>query len=251
MSGIAIDSPAMTINVEAAPADFNSIERLMKSGARPGNEHPEVDLHLNRLIPKPWGYEYRAYADDLTDVWQLCLHAGQQTSMHSHPRKETYLLCLAGQGRLDTLTRSFQFKSGTYIRIGRGAFHQTTNTGAEDLHLMEVEMPRNKFDLIRLQDSYDRVGKGYETESQELHTTYKKIAFLPGAYMCRSSPCGRFAFSFATGMDIHYRGIQEGSFSIPIGVKSFLDTGYRVLTDPCHKIHLNTDNYYLSVTCKR
>jgi len=45
------------------------LKRLTRVGARALNEQFDDDSHLNEIIPKPWGYEYRAYVDDFFDLW--------------------------------------------------------------------------------------------------------------------------------------------------------------------------------------
>ena len=48
--------------------------------------------------------------------------------------------------------------------IDAGAFHKTRALSAEGVHVIEVEIPPDKNDLIRLRDEYGRVDKGYEKE---------------------------------------------------------------------------------------
>ena len=36
---------------------------------------------LDKLIPKPWDFEFRVYADDFYDVWKLLLRSGHGTSL--------------------------------------------------------------------------------------------------------------------------------------------------------------------------
>jgi mannose-6-phosphate isomerase-like protein (cupin superfamily) len=126
------------------------------------------DAYLDALIEKPWGHEHRVYADMLIDVWKLMLAPRQSTSMHCHPRKETVLMCLAGSLRINFLSHSIRVEAGEYARIPRGVFHSTDNVGRGEAHLVEVETPRNKFDLIRMQDRYGRQGQQYETRNSTL-----------------------------------------------------------------------------------
>src|SRR5437660_10465441 len=36
-------------------------------------EHFHTDRYLDNVIPKPWGLEFRVYADQLYDIWKLTL----------------------------------------------------------------------------------------------------------------------------------------------------------------------------------
>src|SRR5206468_2149007 len=121
--------------------------------------------HLDDVIPKPWGYEYRAYADEYFDLWALHIDRGHGTSMHVHPRKLTYLACLGGHGLTTGLAAESEVAPGSVLRIAPGTFHSTRNTGSGPLELIEVELPRNKFDLLRLRDDYKRAGMAYESAS--------------------------------------------------------------------------------------
>lgn len=242
-------APISTLTARAG--DTRQFDSLMRRGTRPGVEDPDRDLHLNQLIPKPWGYEYRVYADQLFDLWQLCLRPGLRTSMHAHPRKTTYLLCLGGNGRISGLSTSVDITSGDLAKIDRGAFHRTTNTSASrDLHLIEVETPRNKLDLIRLQDDYDRAGRSYETKSVDMRTALRRVPYIPDGHMCRTSPDGRFGYAVTSGMDIHYRGITQGEFHVPIGIGAFLAPELEILSSVDDTAHspLDYDTYYLSIT---
>lgn len=134
-----------------------------------GTENFEKDTYLNGLIKKPWGCEYRIYADNLYDVWRLHLNPNSKTSMHCHPRKDTMLLCLEGNGVTTFLDgHEIKLSQGETIFIKKGVFH-STKAGTQGLSLIEVENPRNKFDLIRFEDSYGREKQKYETfDSDEI-----------------------------------------------------------------------------------
>ncbi|GGJ49550.1 cupin domain-containing protein [Deinococcus roseus] len=128
------------------------------------NESFQDDGYLDGLIEKPWGYEFRTYCDPFFDIWKLTIKPAQRTSVHCHPRKETILICLSGEGILASLDREEVISAGSYIHIDRGVFHSTRNISAtENLELIEVENPRNKFDLVRIKDAYGRESMGYET----------------------------------------------------------------------------------------
>jgi mannose-6-phosphate isomerase-like protein (cupin superfamily) len=99
-------------------------------------ERFESDLYLDNVIPKPWGLEFRVFADNLYDIWKLTLFPGMSTSMHCHPRKETALVCLGGTGCISFATESYAISAGTIAYIPKGVFHATENQGSSNLELL-------------------------------------------------------------------------------------------------------------------
>lgn len=183
-----------TVALRASPSSLD-IERFSEvfNGSLPNSEDFKADVYLEKDISKPWGHEHRVYADSFYDVWHLEINSGQKTSMHCHPRKETALLCLDGQAKIHLLHETYLVSSGQLIYLKKGAFHCTENVGNSSLHLVEVETPRNKFDLVRLEDSYGRVGKHYEEEILE-----EKLPELEKGEILRST-IKQFSFGLKTG----------------------------------------------------
>jgi mannose-6-phosphate isomerase-like protein (cupin superfamily) len=228
-----IDLPHSTrVNFDAGPADIAALNRLVRAGSRPLNEHFADDLHLNEVIPKPWGYEYRAYVDDFFDFWALHIESSHATSMHVHPRKLTYLLCLGGSGVTAGLRGEAHVSAGTILRIAPGAFHATRNVSDEPLELIEVEAPRNKFDLMRLQDDYNRAGTAYESGSRMIPKhPMKRVPYMPNGKMRASTPDGRYKFNIRTGMDIFYRRRFEDLFYVPLDISGMIYSKVSILTN--------------------
>ncbi|GGL80496.1 hypothetical protein GCM10010129_25130 [Streptomyces fumigatiscleroticus] len=242
------------IRMDAGKADIAQLKKLVRCGSRARNEQFDDDAHLDRIIPKPWGYEYRAYVDDFFDLWSLHIDTPHSTSIHAHPRKLTYLLCLGGKGVTTGLDREeIRIKAGSILRIARGTFHGTRNMGDDALELIEVEVPRNKFDLMRLQDDYNRAGTAYESESVEQpRNTMQAVPFLPNTRMRRHSPDRRFRFELRTGMDIFYRRRAEDVFHIPLCVSGVVKSDVEILTGlPGDTRRPQTDKQYLSISRTR
>jgi mannose-6-phosphate isomerase-like protein (cupin superfamily) len=162
----------------------------------------ETDDYLHAIISKPWGREYRIYADQWFDVWKLDILAGQATSLHCHPRKETMLLCLRGQGRLRLLADTVRLMPQARYAIGRGVVHATENSADVPLELIEIEVPRNKLDLIRVEDRYGRRGAPYEMRG-EVSDPESCLAPLEGqivgAMLRRICPERRYQFAVCRG----------------------------------------------------
>ncbi|MET0235073.1 MAG: cupin domain-containing protein [Kibdelosporangium sp.] len=227
-----VTAPAyLPVHLPAGQADIAQLHRLLKGGARALNEHFTDDDHLNEVIVKPWGYEYRAYVDEFFDFWALHIDAPHGTSVHVHPRKLTYLICLGGTGVTTGLRTEIEVRAGTIVRIAPGAFHGTRNTGDDPLELIEVEVPRNKFDLMRLQDDYHRAGTAYESKDQALNRhPMRKVPSIPHARMRPQTPDSRFRFELRTGMDVFYRRRPEDIFHIPLCLSGMLRADLEILT---------------------
>ncbi len=115
------------------------------------------------VVKKPWGYEYLLYQNGVVAVWILYIKPGFQTSMHCHPNKKTSLVLLSGEARCLNLHQETKLLPGDGLLIEKGVFHCTASLSEQGIFVMEIESPINKRDLIRLKDSYGRVGQGYET----------------------------------------------------------------------------------------
>lgn len=163
-------------------SDELEISRILLSTPNNG-ESFEKDVHLNDFIEKPWGFEYRIYCDSIFDVWKLHISENESTSMHCHIQKDTVLICLEGSGRTQFLDgNQYHLRPGESIYINKGVFHQTT-AGDSGIELLEIENPRNKFDLLRLQDKYGRQNTAYEKKSQ-LHDLLAPLEQIgPGVFL--------------------------------------------------------------------
>lgn len=231
MPDVTVAEPVdLLVRVDPGPRDITALTEAMRSGKRIGNEALDGHEHLNELVPKPWGFEYRIFADDFIDCWHLSITPGHSTSTHVHPRKITYLLCLGGEGVMGTLTGEIGVQAGTAVRIGAGAFHSTRSTGTEPLHLVEVEAPRNKYDLIRLRDGYKRDRDSYESDYSTLDgLPALPVPYLPNARMRATCPNGSYKFEIRTGMDIFYRRRTEDLFHVPLGASGVVAGDLEIL----------------------
>lgn len=203
--------------------------------------------YLDEVIPKPWGYEFRVYADDLYDVWKLCLFSGEGTSVHCHPRKETALLCLAGSGRMRLLGSEHEVTAGNVVLIGKGVFHGTENTGTGNLHLVEVEVPRNKFDLVRLRDRYGRQGTQYETERIVADAALNPGILTPRSKFRATVPRDGFRFGIQAGLDLATRPDEHLIFAVSLSVADALDHTITVLPASLASSAVVHEQLYLTI----
>jgi len=118
--------------------------------------------HESAVVRKPWGYEYLMYQNDKVGLWLLHLRPDASTSLHCHPRKKTGLVLLAGEARLSYLNDGVHLKPLDRVMIRPGLFHSTKAVSPDGIMLLEIETPRDKENLVRLEDAYGREAKPYE-----------------------------------------------------------------------------------------
>jgi len=118
--------------------------------------------------------------------------------------------------------------AGNHIFIGRGVFHSTTNIGEGELELIEVEHPRNKFDLVRVQDSYGRASQPYESMAAAGKNLPELVQYegIPGAKYRSADIYGRYRFTIGkTVVDQDYGhlllAVPVGPHSLTRGIEIF------------------------------
>lgn len=123
------------------------------------------------IVKKPWGEEYLIYQNKNLGIWYLHIEKDQKTSMHCHPKKNTGLVVLDGSAEVSFLKNNISLKGVDKIMIFRGRFHSTRALSPGGAHIIEVEAPQDKHDLVRLHDEYGREGKPYEGKNKEVPKT--------------------------------------------------------------------------------
>ena len=124
------------------------------------------NLYDNRIVNKPWGYEYVVYrnASKLV-VTLLKINYNNSTSLHCHPQKKSGFILLEGKALFQLglwKKRSEVHTSPSKRMIARGLFHSIKALSKDGLTALEFETPVNKNDLVRFKDNYGRAQKSYE-----------------------------------------------------------------------------------------
>lgn len=120
------------------------------------------------IVKKPWGYEYLAYENDEVGLWCLYIAKDQQTSVHCHPKKTTGLVLVDGEVEVSFFNDKFLLNPGRKLMIRRGLFHSTRSTSEGGAIVFEIETPKDKHDLVRLEDKYGRKAQPYEDSTFEM-----------------------------------------------------------------------------------
>ena len=133
--------------------------------------------YKNVIVNKPWGYEYLAYENKHVGLWFLHIEEGQETSLHCHPKKDTGLIVLDGVVDVSFLNDINRLNTGRKIMIRKGLFHSTKSLSEGGANIFEIETPKIKHDLVRLEDKYGRKAKPYEGKTSEMEKTRECIYF--------------------------------------------------------------------------
>jgi mannose-6-phosphate isomerase-like protein (cupin superfamily) len=181
-----------------------------------------ADQYLEEFVPKPWGHEYRVYADSFFDIWKLRMAPSQSTSMHCHPRKDTTLLCLRGEGVFHLLGHSRPIGAMDVVHIRKGVFHATESVGTVPLDLIEVEAPRNKLDLVRAADRYGRRGAEYEKDNLQDCDPLRDGCLTHRSRVRGASFMKEYVFDVRAGMDLLCRPDPRLIFAVSLDIMSTL-----------------------------
>jgi len=129
---------------------------------------PQYVDYKDKIVVKPWGYEFLIYMNKKVGIWFLKIDKGQKTSMHTHFCKDTLLICYKGLGLVGLVDENIILHELEQIFIPRGKFHELGSLSFETYYI-EIEVYDNDFvsfsdknDLLRIKDLYDRETTGYE-----------------------------------------------------------------------------------------
>ena len=135
----------------------------------------------NRIVYKPWGYEYVVYRNfNHLCVTLLSIDYNKTTSLHCHPQKKSGFILVSGKALFQLglwKKRSEVHSSPSKRMIARGLFHSIKALSKNGLLALEFETPVNKNDLVRFKDDYGRQQKSYEGKKFTKNISSKFIKF--------------------------------------------------------------------------
>ena len=135
----------------------------------------------NRIVHKPWGYEYVVYRNlNHLSVTLLSIDYNKTTSLHCHPQKKSGFILVSGKALFQLglwKKRSEVHSSPSKRMIARGLFHSIKALSKNGLLALEFETPVNKNDLVRFKDDYGRQQKSYEGKKYTKNISSKFIKF--------------------------------------------------------------------------
>jgi len=139
------------------------------------------DYYSNKIVYKPWGYEYVIYNDaNLLAITLVKINYGHKTSLHCHPEKKTGFIILEGKAQVQIgiyKENTKNFNSLSRLVFRPGLFHSIKANSKSGVYALEFETPYKKKDLVRLSDNYGRQSKKYEGKKFIKNLSSKDIKF--------------------------------------------------------------------------
>ncbi len=124
------------------------------------------NFYSNRIVKKPWGYEYVIYnSSNRLAITYVHINNKKSTSLHCHPQKKTGFIILKGTALVQIgiyKKNKRRFKSLSRLVFRPGLFHSLKAISKKGMSALEFEIPYKKDDLIRFEDKYGRKNKDYE-----------------------------------------------------------------------------------------
>lgn len=165
----------MIKQIYRSKADIENLS-ILKTTTLPNQGN--INYH-GLIVNKPWGYEYLAFENDYLAIWILFIKKNHGTSLHCHPNKKTFMIPLSGLIQFSSLEGWMNLHTGDCTIIEKEVFHSSKSISNKGSMLMEIELPPNKKDLVRLRDEYGRKEKGYEgKKSMTIKTSGYQYAFF-------------------------------------------------------------------------
>jgi len=185
-------------DIKKIEKDISMLNKI-KSLSKHISTNIQPATYRNRVVIKPWGYEFLVFKNREVAVWLLYIVKGNATSMHCHPHKKTSLIILSGRAVSTTFSSRNYLQGGDALILEKGVFHFTKVLSDEGAYLLEIETPPRKTDLVRIEDRYGREKSGYEgveeMETQNLKE-YNYFSFDEASKRKNTYESNRFIVSF-------------------------------------------------------
>ena len=129
-----------------------------------------------KSVAKPWGFEFEFFDNSDISMWILVigeehksgyLQSNDSTSFHMHSEKDAYVICLSGSIVIKDQFEEKVMTRGGISTMKKGTFHQISADLANSIAI-EIEIPSNRNNILRMKDKYGRENEGYSWEKKKL-----------------------------------------------------------------------------------
>ncbi|RME77542.1 MAG: mannose-1-phosphate guanylyltransferase/mannose-6-phosphate isomerase [Planctomycetota bacterium] len=120
------------------------------------------DSHLKERHPcemRPWGSFEVLYDGQDFKVKIITVAPGHRLSLQKHFHRQEHWVCIAGEGLVEVDNQKIPFSPGSTAFIPKESVHRLSNTGKENLVIVEVQRGDyfGEDDIVRLEDDYQRI----------------------------------------------------------------------------------------------
>jgi mannose-1-phosphate guanylyltransferase/mannose-6-phosphate isomerase len=123
-----------------------------------GRDRPETAFH--RQVFRPWGSFDSLEHQDGFQVKRLIVNPGAVLSLQLHHHRAEHWVVVRGTARITLNDDEFDLHVNESVHVPVGARHRIANTGAEPVHIIEVQCGDylGEDDIVRFEDNYGREG---------------------------------------------------------------------------------------------
>ncbi len=114
---------------------------------------------MNTIVNKPWGFYKIIESDDKYLIKEITVNPKGKLSLQSHQFRSEHWVIVSGTAEVEIDSKKYLLNADKSIYIPKKAKHRLTNTGEDDLILVEVWFGDNlkEEDIVRYEDIYDRI----------------------------------------------------------------------------------------------
>jgi mannose-1-phosphate guanylyltransferase len=123
-----------------------------------GDAFMQQVTQLPVVVQRPWGTYATLKQEDGYQVKRITVQPGQQLSLQYHHKRAEHWVVVQGSALVQVGDEQLPTKPGEYRYIPLGEKHRLTNTGDDELVLIEVQCGSylGEDDIVRLEDNYGR-----------------------------------------------------------------------------------------------
>jgi len=108
---------------------------------------------------RPWGY-YKVLSDEKDHkVKRIVIYPGRRLSLQRHRLRSEHWFILSGEGIVTLGDAEIPVKAGQSIDVPKHFLHRITNSGQNELAVIEVQFGNDfsEDDIERIEDDYGRI----------------------------------------------------------------------------------------------
>ena len=126
------------------------VEELRAGGRKEPVSHP--------LVYRPWGSYESIDSGGGYQVKRITVNPGAALSLQKHRRRAEHWVVVGGVAHVTRGDETFVLRANESTYIPVGTLHRLENTGAEPLHLIEIQTGDylGEDDIVRVEDDYGR-----------------------------------------------------------------------------------------------